>query len=129
MMSRLMLALVLASGFMSQGCSTPASSAYGQSTDDYELMREEAWSAYNSCLEALGAYGRAYECDNVNSGYQSNYGSRQTGYYQQTDMQTPAQYYGYSQPSPYYVWSAEPSDVDAMKEKWLALAEDPEKAL
>ncbi|MEK7358125.1 MAG: hypothetical protein AAB250_16885 [Bdellovibrionota bacterium] len=128
MRSRIALALVLVVGFLSQGCSTPAG-GYGQTYGDYEMLREEAWSAYNNCLEALGPYGRASECDDVSGTSQTGYQDRSGGYYQQQQTQTPAQYYGYYSPPPYYMWSAEPSDVDAMKQKWMALAEEPEKAL
>lgn len=121
MISKYVTALVLViAGFMSQGCSTPAP---GSDYDDYEMMRQEAWSAYNSCLDALAPYGRAAECDDVDPRTPPT----QTGaYYQTTQVQSPYDYYGYSTPPPYYLYSAQPEEVDAMKEKWLSLAEAPQ---
>lgn len=119
----LMSALLVISGFLSQGCSTPAP---GSDYSDYEMMRQEAWSAYNSCLDSLGPYGRAGECDDVNPASASTSSPyAPTGYYQTTQVQAPAQYYGYGTPPPYYLYSAEPNEVDAMKEKWLSLADEP----
>ncbi|MES2962431.1 MAG: hypothetical protein V4760_00980 [Bdellovibrionota bacterium] len=127
MRSKFALAVLLFAGFLSQGCSTPNT---GSDFSDYEMMRQEAWSAYGSCVDALGPHGRTNECDNVNGDNPYAYQSQQqTGYYQPVRVQQPSDYYGYYQAPPYYLYSAEPSDVRAMTEKWLSLAEEPEQAL
>ena len=134
MSSKIAIFALMLAGLVSTGCSTANT---GANMSDYESMRQEAWGAYNSCLDALAPYGRQSECDNVGygSGNQAtyntyNYGYAQQGtpaasYYQPTQVQTPQEYYGYSTPPPYYMYSATPDEVNEMTGKWLALAQDP----
>lgn len=122
--SKYALLAILFFGFVSQGCSTPPTG----DTGDYEMLRQEAWSAYNSCLQALAPYGRTAECDDGDP-YSVPGATRGGGAYQPVQVQTPYQYYGYDVAPPSYLYSAEPEELNALTEKWLALAEEPEKAL